>query len=665
MDAIEPGPLEADIVAAGGDPALYRANLAAFEQHAPAVHRMLVQLGPPAARVVGNRDALTLNLDLGHTALYDPDAVTFTRKQIDSFAAKEQRWYMGAPPVPAKCIWLNHRLAKFAYDFAQKAEMGAYDRSQTTGYCVVMGVGLGLHLEPLVRGHRFRDLLVCEQYPDFLRFSLYFADWAFVFEEVERQGGRVMFFMGSDPEFLAIQLFETLRGRCFGLIDGFLIFRHYDSYYLGGAFRQLQAKAVDLVNSRGYFEDELTLLRNGTLNLLRHSARLMVQRPHHQRHSPAFVIGSGPSIDATIDTIARLQDRAVIISCGTGLRKLLKNGVRPDFHCELESTVTSFDVLTQLRQEFDLDGITLLAASTVDPRLPALFGSRILYIRDSLSPTHLWGRNHPCVLATGPTVTNLGVKAAIVLGFEEIYLFGVDLGSRQPDEHHSKDSIYLQGGELAKRLEQWRLPMNIALPGNFGGTVYTNHILHWSRAFMAIVAGKRPDLRFFNCSDGARIDHFTPKLAETLTGAEWPAEKRAAVEGALADIDPMAAGALVSAERLAALRSRAAAWYAALADDIAALPAAYSVVELNDAVTARLAVGAPDEGLPEVLSSVNTGTFLMLLQTVFYYSARLKPEWREAFHAEARAELLAMVGEMGARLDAELAALLAEFPVAA
>ena len=105
---------------------------------------------------------------------------------------------------------------------------------------------------------------------------------------------------------------------------------------------------------------------------------------------PAFIVGSAPSLDESIDVIKRYKDRAIIISCGTALGVLLGNGITPDFHVEMENTPEILDVIAYQSKTYDISPVRLVASYTVAPKIADHFSTAIYYLRANLSPAAIF-----------------------------------------------------------------------------------------------------------------------------------------------------------------------------------------------------------------------------------------------------------------------------------
>ena len=105
MDGQQPTQRETNVATASPDTeaardALFACNMAAFEKHAPGVHRQLAAIVSPKSAIVGTTAAGDLNLDLGHTTFYDPDAVTYSERQVSEDLARPLRFYLHPPAFP-------------------------------------------------------------------------------------------------------------------------------------------------------------------------------------------------------------------------------------------------------------------------------------------------------------------------------------------------------------------------------------------------------------------------------------------------------------------------------------------------------------------------------------------------------------------------------------
>ncbi|HZT89962.1 MAG TPA: 6-hydroxymethylpterin diphosphokinase MptE-like protein [Stellaceae bacterium] len=631
------------MLAAAPDAELFERNLAALELRAPGLTPMLRGIDAPQSRLVGSEAGGDLNIDLGHTGFYDPNGRAFVEQQLANYRLRPTRMYINLPKCPATPHYMSDFVLRDVFDHFRGLSVPAKPANphEHAGFMIVYGIGLGLHLPELVEKYDFRHLILIEQFPEFIYHSMHVVDWAAWLDTLSERGGTVRFLIGRDPAQMAHRLYWDLRSAQFALIDGAYVYRHYHSYLLDQAEKLFIEKLPVLGVAAGFFEDEEKMLRNSFFNLLDYRFSLLEPRPRLEKPVPAIIVGSGPSIDAAIEEVRRLQGQAVIFSCGTSLGVLLRNGIKPDFHCEIENDPQVWEHLSDYRKWTDFDGITLIASTTVDPRVPGLFPERMLFFRDTVSSTGFFGKGFTEFYGTAPTVTNLGLRAAFTFGFKEVYLFGVDLGTRDPQSHHSKDSFYLTDETWQQTYAKQVEPMCHELPANFGGVAHTNRILLWARLLMAGILEQYRDCRVYNCSDGVQIPNTVPRLPSRIKLAATAEAKRRTLRRLADEVVRKEAGALIDRAAIVRLRDELAAFYSEF-DGIltTARDQEWDFLAFHDALDALLADERGRE-FHETVRQVNRGTFMTILQCGYFLARRLpegvRPEYMRVFVAAVAA----------------------------
>ena len=171
----------------------------------------------------------------------------------------------------------------------------------------------------------------------------------------------------------------------------------------------------------------------------------------------------------------------------------------------MENTTNIFDGLSQTAARHDLSGIRLIASTSVDPRVPPMFDDVIYFFRDTISSTRAFAGDHQPMAYAVPSVTNLASRSAIALGYPQHCLFGIDLGSRRPEQHHSAHSIYTLSDKPSWNRGNDMDPLAIPVAGARGGTVYSIASFMLIRSYFEQLFLSFPQCQFINCSDGAAI----------------------------------------------------------------------------------------------------------------------------------------------------------------
>jgi hypothetical protein len=495
---------------------------AAFAKRFPEIMARIERGGPTeSATVVENGQAVDIIVD--GKPVYDGKARTFAAEQVDLFLQRPLRMFMDRPTagglVSPVCVRMLSSLSEWTH--ANYPEGLSVKPVDGPTFLVSFGLGLGHHLEPLVNATEARWLVIVEPLLEFFVHSFQVVDWAALIERFDACGG-IWVVADHDPRDMVKGVVGAISKVGVPFSDGAWVFTHYPSWAFTQARKQLHEAVEFAFVNRGFFEDELRMMDTALGNLAGHSFWLLEGGSRLRRPELAVIVGAGPSLDEAIDVLHEIRDRIVLFSAGTALRPLLRNGILPDFHCELENVTHVYDVISETAKIRDLSSVTLLASATVDPRVPPLFGDAILYFRDSVVSTRTLGRKYRYIEATAPTCVNMALSTAATMGFTNFVLFGTDCGVRAGADHHAAGTVYLDIDKYKKSGDEVKYP--IELEGNFGGVVHSNWVYDACRRML--VDGIRwYGLNVVNCSDGALIPGAVPRVPEALNVTNPPVDR--------------------------------------------------------------------------------------------------------------------------------------------
>lgn len=632
-------------------------NLAAFKAFAPHLYSRLAAIESPNTDLGPAADG-GLDLLFRGQGLYGRDAVAFTRDQVQAFfAAPTREWIHEPNPESLEgeagdyCgrLVAGLRAAGIAYDPVRK--------SKESHFLVVFGVGLGLHLEALFDEIDPRTVILIEPNLEFLHQSLHVAPWRRILERCAAGNVACSLLVERDPLKIATQARRLMQASNPALLDGVYFYSHYPSSILARSKEIIRHDLFLAISGLGFFEDELIMTRNALGNLARGDVAILSEfLPARQQ--PLFIVGSGPSIDRELDGIARRRDRVVLMSIGTGLRGLLERGIRPDYHVELENRTVNRDIMRATAAEFDLSGITLVGSLTVHPGMVEQFEDAILFFRERVSSTMLFGAPYQILQPAGPTVANTGLSAAIRLGFREIYLFGVDMGTKEAGRFHAKGSVY--GAGLREDISQ----PNRSFAGNFGGAVTGLSVLNWSRHVLEnVVRFYRGAVRVYNCSDGARIEGALPQVSRAIALPAEDVDKarlKREIAAGLTRCNPEIARKLWDEQGQAAATART--WTRLEA----ALQPADAAPECElDWVHRLYRIVQEEQERNPFLAAFLFGTVTVSLGCACWYDRRIvDPERRRVFREMALGEFRGLLANMKRPLDELLGEITARLPAA-
>jgi hypothetical protein len=632
---------------------------AAFAERFPQIIDAIA--AEPAQSRLVVEDETPVDIITGDQRLYGSDARAYAAQQIEGYMAKPLRFVMELPQaaglVSEICIDLDVAMKRVLFE-ASAGEVSRGPISAPT-FLVVFGVGLGYQLEELVRQTGARWIIVVEPFVDFIAHSFRAIDWERLLADVEAAGGQLHIISDIDPGRIVAGIMRRIADHGTPYLDGTWVFTHYPLWTFAEASKRLHGAAEFAYINRGFFEDELVMMGNAVANFARHPFWLLDGKPRLHRPEQAVIAGAGPSLDEAIETLHRIRDRVVLFSSGTALRPLLRHGLTPDFHCELENGPQVFEVCSEAAQHGDLKQVRLIASATVDPRVASLFGEAILFFRDSVSSTRIMAGETWPVSGAAPTCVNTALAAGASLGFTDFILMGTDCGARPGMNYHAEGTIYRDLDKWRSQDERSKYPLEVE--GNFGGIAVTNWVYDASRRMlMDLIATYR--LNVVNCSDGALISGATPRVAEALAVGGAAIDHVRIVAELKRSLRHHAAGSMLRGVDLEGLRLCARALYCDLgavldrfpedSDDFAGVFDAMAKFQRQAGETYRQIEAMPDgslSALPRIATFYGSRVADAALRRRLF--AVFRSEFQQALSAMARrtdellVELAALVGK--------------------
>lgn len=293
---------------------------------------------------------------------------------------------------------------------------------------VLNGFGLGYHFMEFMREKpgSVRAVAVVEESAWSFVQALRLHDLTpfFASEEVE-------FLVGSSPvDFSGVATrFLTRHGRViFASRIGYLHFEPAlavsGPYYL--AFAETLTRAVTQVKEAfsAPGEDNFRALLNVTRNrALLENLPAVSSLEGALRDCPAFLIGSGPSLEPEIAALKRYRDRAVVAAVDAAVKPLLKHGITPDLVVSTERVAVTKHLFDGLPR--DLAAPLFALPSSHPDTLASYPGPAVLLRRPATFGAWLWPDAKDDALPLG--VTPAACVILRRLGCSEIALLGQDL----------------------------------------------------------------------------------------------------------------------------------------------------------------------------------------------------------------------------------------------
>jgi hypothetical protein len=505
---------------------LFTRNLSAFKKYFPDIYQEFADYCPTAwLPIKDHNDETNLILKSSLTAFGGQAPRQNAGKSFEHFKKYPQKDGLVLGYTGTKLKRYKH------YQFVEKTELLLNDIAEEAGQLpdkvkslIMFGVGLGYQVEALFKQRDVEKLFLCEPNRDFFYASLHAIDWHTILTEADKNDCRIYINIGDDGS----HLFRDLLAQFYSIGPYILASTYfYQAYYnahLVRALAQLREQLQIVISMGEYFDHALYGISH-TKETIKRGYPLLEAKPNKklsqkQKETPVFLVGNGPSLDDCITTIKEWQGKAIVVSCGTALMPLYKNDIIPDFHAEIEQNRSTFDWVSRI-EDFDfLKQISLISCNGIHPDTCNLFKDVFIAFKSGESSTvsalNLIGRDAYEELDYAfPTVSNFALNLFTKMGFNQIYLFGVDLGFADRKKHHSIQSGYyeIDGEEMYDYSENNNT--SIVVQGNFESTVFTKHEFKVSKDILEQTLAKQP-VDCFNCSNGAKIKGTSPLKADDV-----------------------------------------------------------------------------------------------------------------------------------------------------
>lgn len=501
-----------------------RKNLEYFQEHLPRIFNIVKDMDPVRAELVVTPGQEDVDMSAEGHSCYKGHAKAYSVDEVKAFLEEHPRTEIIRSFPPSSAASFNQ--PRFASRLTKKAIQASpvdsqncqgYVRGKAFPFIMFLGCGLGYHIEAFLERTDVINAVVVEREPEKFVLSLFTVDWARIISKFKSKGYSISFAINFEENGEDFEQYLNKYLAYYLPVYPLLAqsYNHLADIELAKLMSRAAEHIVVMAAHWNNYDDELRRFRN-TLHNVKQGIRYLTSTPETPNTLPCVVVGSGPSIDNRLESLKAFRDRVVVVSAGTGLRALLTNGIRPDFHVELDPGYLVYQYHNDMSENARemLKETVLLANNEVNPLVPGLFGKTYYFFKKD--------NNIPGILRTvdgafrhcNPTCTNAALALSWTLGFREFYLFGTDYGFESIEQNHAKDSIYgsdtktgfarkVQSNSGLKKRQQFRVP---SVSG--GSVLTTNDYLAAKHAVEETVAALNDEagITIFNCSDGARIE---------------------------------------------------------------------------------------------------------------------------------------------------------------
>lgn len=501
--------------------ALKEKNLKIFEQQFPEIYEQFKDYKPQFWQAfIDDSGELNVYHEQRFGALYHANPRELSEQSIQAFSEEPNRNDMFAGYNGGKLRRYRHFSTSRQFgNLFEELESDGQFVPDTLSSLIWFGLGLGYPLESLFEEYDIKSLYIYEPNPEFLYWSLFTTPWYEILPEQKTKGTHLYLNVGDDGTYIQEDMFSQFHSEGGYLTASafFFIPVHYPS--MQPHINQLRRDFESYLMLSEYFDHVRFNISHTKANFERGAEVLKygVAVNEELANTPVMIVGNGPSLDDTIETLKERQSEFLIVSCGTALKPLYEAGITPDFHTEVEQNRATYQWVTQIPDREWLKNVSLLSLASLHPDTVALFKEQLIIFKHGEAGTEAFlryagGRE---LLASVdycyPTVTNMALSAVILLGFKNLYLTGVDLGFKSIGHHHSKSSAYYKDGDKSWHNYTKVAGEGIPVRGNFSTNIRTKYEFQLSCRIMAQLLRVNDDIAVVNTSDGAYIEGTVPQ----------------------------------------------------------------------------------------------------------------------------------------------------------
>lgn len=334
---------------------------------------------------------------------------------------------------------------------------------------ILIGVGLGYHLDYLV-----------ERVPD--------SAIRYVFLDAEEER---LYNKYNAKQYIRLPNVQPLKNQPVSSGAHIIVPQSYVRAVENGDNPVLHQFLQDIkIKQASYKRNENQLKENFQYNITNFTP---IKKRSDNRKSAALV-SAGPSLDDTVSFLKSKVQELDIYCVGSALRVLLKNGVVP-------KAIIITDPLDAITEQIPLNYTgQLYFLSTANYRAVQQHqGKKQILFQEGFELAEKFAKKHEQPLfSTGGSVATTTFSLIEWLGYEEVYLFGQDLGFSAKQTHAENSTSNREVGEYQKLIE---------IIANDGSTIHTTpNLLTYKSWFNR--AFQNSNMRIYNtAAKGAKLEN--------------------------------------------------------------------------------------------------------------------------------------------------------------
>lgn len=402
--------------------------------------------------------------------------------------------------------------------------------SNSSPICIMVGCGLGYQIGRLYERLDVGNLVLIEPNLDLFFASLHAFDWANLLNYISENNRGIYLMVGqtSKEVFEDLNQYYSRHGRMLACFMWSMV--HYRSKEINEIADRIIEDYERTYATLGFYDDHLFGISHGMYHVTHgvHFAKNDVPIPEEFVNVPLCIVANGPSLSHDLPLLRKIQDKVIIIACGTAIETLYNAGIKPFFYGATERLRVVSEHLSLIPDKDFIRDCILVAGDVVHPAVIDFFDKTCVFGKADETFYWLAGakiyekmRKVAPISLMNPLVGNLGVAAATQFCFNNNYFFGLDNGTKREDKQtHPDENLFYKHTHKVQDIAMNALTYE--LDGNFGGKVQSTYLYRLSARYIEVIMrlGESRNIKYFNCSDGALLKGAEPTHFEDIVG-EW------------------------------------------------------------------------------------------------------------------------------------------------
>lgn len=342
---------------------------------------------------------------------------------------------------------------------------------------IVIGLGLGYHVEKLIDTYPGKNIIVIEPDKRVFGHSLNIK----CFEKIICN---TQLWIDEEINLVKAKIHELVThplARGIELLPYYLLYEDYCRELLMGCQKMLNDWAV-MVNTKRCLVDKWYINRVENAKKPSANAKELIGK---FKDIPGILVGAGPSLQGQIETLKKLQGKAVIIAASTAIEILTSNNIEPTFMVAIDQ-----DPITSggLHENLQVD-VPLIFDGQVAQNSLNFKGKKFQMLLNVNRYTNMVVPDLP-LFESGPSVGNVVIDILHKFGCSPILICGFDMS-------YTDGKLYCDGTQFNQDMSQVQ---SMRMVNNKGEICTTEpsflSMKHWFEEY-----AKRVKPNIYNCTE--------------------------------------------------------------------------------------------------------------------------------------------------------------------